>query len=105
MIQLPKLSAVRTRVKRILRPRTKWGRTTLWSGGLSVFLIALRWITGSTSGSKLSGWATFTTLVSAFCAVWLTFRWVRVKLMWRLRNRLIVTYVFIGVIPIVLLLL
>ncbi len=105
MIQLPKLSAVRTRVKRILRPRTKWGRTTLWSGGLSVFLIALRWITGSTSGSKLSGWATFTTLVSAFCAVWLTFRWVRVKLMWRLRHRLIVTYIFIGVIPIVLLLL
>ena len=30
-------------------------------------------------------------------------RWVRRQLMWRLRNRLIVTYVFIGVIPIVLL--
>ena len=30
-------------------------------------------------------------------------RWVRRRLMWRLRNRLIVTYVFIGVIPIILL--
>ncbi len=30
-------------------------------------------------------------------------RWARQRLMWRLRNRLIVTYVFIGVIPIVLL--
>ena len=30
-------------------------------------------------------------------------RWVRRQLMWRLRNRLIVTYVFIGVIPIILL--
>lgn len=29
----------------------------------------------------------------------------RVKLMWRLRHRLIVTYIFIGVIPIALLLL
>src|SRR5205085_5250168 len=30
-------------------------------------------------------------------------RWVRQHLMWRLRNRLIITYVFIGVIPVVLL--
>ena len=30
-------------------------------------------------------------------------RWARQHLMWRLRNRLIVTYIFIGVIPIVLL--
>ena len=31
------------------------------------------------------------------------FGWVRQKLLWRLRNRLIVTYVFIGVIPVILL--
>jgi len=31
------------------------------------------------------------------------FRWLRRRLLWRLRNRLIVTYVFIGVIPAVLL--
>ena len=30
-------------------------------------------------------------------------RWIRRRLMWRLRNRLIVTYIFIGVIPIMLL--
>jgi sigma-B regulation protein RsbU (phosphoserine phosphatase) len=34
----------------------------------------------------------------------LGFRWFRRVAMWRLRNRLIVTYVFIGVIPVVLLL-
>jgi sigma-B regulation protein RsbU (phosphoserine phosphatase) len=105
MIKLPESSAFRARVMRILRPRTKWGRTTPWSGGLSMLLIALRWITGSASGSKLSGWATFTTLLFAFGAAWLALLWVRVKLMWRLRHRLIVTYIFIGVIPIVLLLL
>ncbi len=32
------------------------------------------------------------------------FRWLRSQLLWRLRNRLIVTYVFIGVIPVFLLL-
>jgi len=31
------------------------------------------------------------------------FGWVRQKLLWRLRNRLIVTYVFVGVIPALLL--
>jgi phosphoserine phosphatase RsbU/P len=33
----------------------------------------------------------------------LAFRWLKRRILWRLRNRLIVTYVFIGVIPAVLL--
>lgn len=92
-------------VRRTLHSSTKLGRTTLWLGGLSVLFIVLRWVTSSTAGSKLSGWAAFVTVVFAFCALWLTFRWVTRHLMWRLRHRLIVTYIFIGVIPIVLLLL
>ncbi len=32
----------------------------------------------------------------------LLYRWLKSRLLWRLRNRLIVTYVFIGVIPVVL---
>lgn len=105
MVKLPESSAVRARVMGILRPSTKLGRATLWFGGLSVLFIALRWITGSASGSKLNGWATFVTVVFAFSALLLTFRWAWRHLMWRLRHRLIVTYIFIGVIPIVLLLL
>jgi sigma-B regulation protein RsbU (phosphoserine phosphatase) len=93
------------RARRILRPGTRLGRTTLWFGGLSVLLVVLRWITGSASGSKLTGWAVFVTVLFAFCALLLTFRWARQHLMWRLRNRLIVTYIFIAVIPIVLVLL
>jgi phosphoserine phosphatase RsbU/P len=105
MIKFPESSSVRARVVRALRSHTNWGRTTLWSGGLSVLLVALCWITGSPSGSKLHSWATFITLVFAICVSWLTFRWVRLKLMWRLRHRLIVAYIFIGVIPVLLLLL
>ena len=33
----------------------------------------------------------------------LPIRWLKAKVLWRLRNRLIVTYMFIGVIPVVLL--
>ena len=86
---------------RLLRPNTKLGRTTVWLGGLSILLIALRWITGS---KNLGSWAALVTIVFAFCGVWLISRWALRHLMWRLRNRLIVTYIFIGVIPIVLLL-
>ena len=105
VIKLPEFSAVRARVRRILHPNTKLGRTTLWLGGLSSLFIALRWITGSASASKLSGWTTFVIVVFAFCASLLAFRWAWRHLMWRLRHRLIVTYIFIGVIPVVLLLL
>jgi phosphoserine phosphatase RsbU/P len=85
---------------RILRPATKWGRVTVWTGILS----ALLWI-ASVFSVKAACWAPFATEVFFFlAAVWLC-RWGYRPLMWRLRNRLIVTYLFIGVIPILLLLL
>jgi sigma-B regulation protein RsbU (phosphoserine phosphatase) len=43
-------------------------------------------------------------LVFTVCALRFTFRWIRRHVMWRLRHRLIITYLFIGVMPIVLLL-
>ncbi len=52
----------------------------------------------------LSIWATVMSFVFVACLLLRGVRWARQALMWRLRNRLIVTYVFIGVIPIVLLL-
>ena len=44
---------------------------------------------------QFSGWRLLYAVVA--------FRWLRSQLLWRLRNRLIVTYVFIGVIPVFLL--
>jgi phosphoserine phosphatase RsbU/P len=85
---------------RILLPATKWGRVTVWLGILCLLL----W-TATIFGSKLGGWAAFTTMVFAFCAMVVGFRWGYRPLMWRLRNRLIVTYLFIGVMPILLLVL
>ena len=55
------------------------------------------------SGAVLGGWVTFLSFVAACLFLVLGLRVVREKLLWRLRNRLLVTYVFIGVIPLILL--
>ena len=60
-------------------------------------------IARSPNGSMLGVWTALITYVFVVCVMLRGLRWARQKLMWRLRNRLIVTYVFIGVIPIVLL--
>ena len=65
----------------------------------------LLWMVDLAPGAKLGGWAVFTSLVFAFFALVLLCRWGYRPLLWRLRNRLIVTYLFIGVMPILLLLL
>ena len=99
--ELAKSRAVRVWTRRILRPTTKWGRITVWLGIMCLLL----WMVDLAPGAKLGGWAVFTSLVFAFFALVLLCRWGYRPLLWRLRNRLIVTYLFIGVMPILLLLL
>jgi phosphoserine phosphatase RsbU/P len=87
-------------------PRTRVGRIAFFVLGLDLaFLIVQK---GSvllrfSSGTSLGGWVSFLTFLSFVLFSWLAFRWLRDRLLWRLRNRLIVTYVFIGVIPVILL--
>jgi len=54
-------------------------------------------------GDSLGGWVSFLSFLAIVLFSILAFRWVKAKALWRLRNRLIVTYVFIGFIPLVLL--
>jgi sigma-B regulation protein RsbU (phosphoserine phosphatase) len=70
--------------------------------GLFVLELLLKLIAPASSAS-LDGWVKFLLFDAAllFCIV--AFRWLKRRILWRLRNRLIVTYVFIGVIPAVLL--
>ena len=92
-------SNMRAQVMRILRPVTKWGRATLWLG-----IVSLVFWTADILGAKMGGWASFTTIVFAFFAIIMAFRWGYRPVLWRLRNRLIVAYLFIAVVPMVLLL-
>jgi sigma-B regulation protein RsbU (phosphoserine phosphatase) len=70
--------------------------------GLFILEMLLKLIAPKISDS-LGGWVDFLLFVAAVLFSILAFRWLKRKLLWRLRNRLIVTYVFIGVIPAVLL--
>jgi sigma-B regulation protein RsbU (phosphoserine phosphatase) len=102
-MKLPDAEQFKAYLRPILRPQTKLGKTTLWFGVLAALAQLLRLITRSAPGSMLSGWSSFLSFVFCLFLVLIGFRWTRRKLMWRLRNRVIVTYVFIGVIPILLL--
>jgi phosphoserine phosphatase RsbU/P len=53
-------------------------------------------------GEHLGGWVGFLIFVATVLFAILAFRWLKKRILWRLRNRLIVTYIFIGVIPVVL---
>jgi sigma-B regulation protein RsbU (phosphoserine phosphatase) len=94
--------------RRGLLPRSRVARAAWYSLAVALFLFVLQTIA---QGLKLSwedslgGWVTFLSTVSICLFCWLGFRWLRTRILWRLRNRLIVTYVFIGVIPAALLVL
>ncbi len=89
-----------------LLPASKLALITWYLLALDVTLVALQELFGwlkVSYGENLSGWVTFLSFVVSVLFAVLVIRWLRVKLLWRLRNRLIVTWVFIGVIPSILL--
>jgi sigma-B regulation protein RsbU (phosphoserine phosphatase) len=78
----------------------------LYTLALDVLLFAVQWLSRSVSPAtsvSLTGWITFLSVLAIVLLAIAGFRWLRSQLLWRLRNRLIVTYVFIGVIPVFLL--
>ena len=74
--------------------------------GLDLLLFLLQKVFGFfhlAYGDSLGGWVSFLSFLVIVLFSILAFRWIKAKALWRLRNRLIVTYVFIGFIPLVLL--
>ncbi len=89
-----------------LWPRGRMARLACYLAGLAAALYALQKLLGLfrlSWGQHLDGWIGFLAFCAGVLFFILGFRWVRRRILWRLRNRLIVTYVFIGVIPAVLL--
>jgi sigma-B regulation protein RsbU (phosphoserine phosphatase) len=81
-------------------------RLACYLAALAIALFALEKLLGFFSlswGEHLGGWVSFLTFLACVLFFILGFRWVKSRILWRLRNRLIVTYMFIGVIPAVLL--
>jgi len=89
-----------------LWPQGRMARLACYLAALAVVLFALQKLLGLFSlswGEHLGGWVSFLAFLACVLFFILGFRWVKRRILWRLRNRLIVTYMFIGVIPAVLL--
>jgi phosphoserine phosphatase RsbU/P len=94
-----------------LREKRLWPQSWIaWAAvyvlALDLLLFAVQWLTVRASpatSTSLEGWVIFLSLLAILLLSIAGFRWLRSQLLWRLRNRLIVTYVFIGVIPVFLL--
>jgi sigma-B regulation protein RsbU (phosphoserine phosphatase) len=81
-------------------------RAACYSLALAIVLFALQGLLGALKfswGKGLGGWVDFLSILSILLFSGLGFRWLRARVLWRLRNRLIVTYIFIGVVPALLL--
>jgi sigma-B regulation protein RsbU (phosphoserine phosphatase) len=95
-------------IKAELWPQGRMGRIACYLAALAGALFAVQKLLGLFApswGEHLGGWVRFLSFIAAILFSILAFRWLKKKLLWRLRNRLIVTYVFIGVTPVVLLVL
>ncbi len=94
-----------------LRDKGLWPQS--WVAWAALYVLALDLLLFAVQGlargispaasASLGGWVTFLSGLAIVLLVLAGFRWLRSQLLWRLRNRLIVTYVFIGVIPVFLL--
>ncbi len=88
-----------------LWPQSRVAWATLYVLALDLLMFAVEWLTRHASpatSSSLEGWVIFLSLLAIVLGAIVGVGWVRSQLLWRLRNRLIVTYVFIGVIPVFL---
>src|SRR5271157_1224625 len=96
-----------------LRDKGLWPQSWIaWAAlyvlALDLLLFAVQWLTRRASPAtpaSLGGRVTFLSVLAIVLLGIAGFRWLRSQLLWRLRNRLIVTYVFIRPLPAFLLLL
>jgi sigma-B regulation protein RsbU (phosphoserine phosphatase) len=102
------LKRIETRVLGLVRlppPSSRLRRLTFWVGVLALLLVLLALLPG-TVGVFFAGLRALVVLIFAVCALIVAIGWmadlVRNKLLWRLSNRLVVTYLLVGFAPVFL---
>jgi sigma-B regulation protein RsbU (phosphoserine phosphatase) len=89
-----------------LWPRSRLARIAAYLAGFELLLIllsqALRLAGKSVPGMLLPLWITSLGFATGVLFLSVAVRWFRTHVMWRLRNQLIVTYLFIGAVPVLL---
>lgn len=100
-------SARRKLIEYGLYPKSAFAQITVYLAVVELLLYVLRLVlraaNRSGAASALNGWISFLGFAVVVLLVVVGLRWFRRVVMWRLRNRLIVTSIFIGVIPLALL--
>src|SRR5258706_7351820 len=103
----PRLQQLRAWLRRNgLSPKGKLAFMTWYLLALDLLLFVIQRVANlfrSSFGQSLSGWIIFLSLLVIVFFGLLAARWLSSKLLWRMRNRLLVTSAFIGVIPLILL--
>src|ERR1051326_5070796 len=88
-------------------PRTRLAYFTLYMAATEALLLVLAWILklagAAGAADAVGGWTTFLGWVIGLLLLFLALRWFRGYFLWSVRNRLIVTYLFIGGVPVALL--
>jgi len=88
-----------------LVPTSGLGRFTFYLLLVDLLIYGFgHWLAGKRLEAALDVWVVLLTATLIVLGLILGLRWFRRRFMWRLRNRLIVTYTFIGVVPLVLVL-
>ncbi len=89
-----------------LAPQTRLARFTLYLAVIELGLLLtgrlLKTVGAANATASLGGWLSFLTWILAVLVLVLALRWFRNHVMWSVRNRLIVTYLFIGGVPVTL---
>ena len=97
--------SIRRRIRSLV-PTSMMGRLALYllvlRAAVAIIQGSLRLMGNPEAALSLAGWAFGLSVALGIVLTVLALRWIRRVFMWRLRNRLMVTYVFIGVVPLVL---
>ncbi len=87
-------------------PHTRLAIATLYLAGIEAVLLLLQGLLrlggALQAAAALSGWTAFLGWAVSILLLVLALRWLRDNVMWSVRNRLIVTYLFIGGVPVTL---
>jgi phosphoserine phosphatase RsbU/P len=89
-----------------MMPHTRLAIATVYLAGIEAVLLLFKWLLktahAATAADALGGWTVFLGWIISLLLLWLAVRWLRDNVMWSVRNRLIVTYLFIGGVPVTL---
>ena len=84
------------------RPRHGLARTVFWLAAWFLFVSTLRWLPG-TAGGLAAGLQLLLGIVLLMVSIPLVWGLVRRRLLWSLRNKLVLTYLLFGLAPLVML--